>query len=369
MAEKKEKKNPFTPSFGSVPPLMAGRATLIADYIHGLGNGPGDPNYASILIGARGCGKTALLTKIATEVGQYGWIAAEVASGPGLLEDILERTAGSGREFLEQPARSHITSVSAAGMGIARSFQPDKTGNWRTQMNKMLDQLAVQDVGLLISVDEVDAADPELHQLVTNFQFFVREGRKVALLLAGLPQNVSELLQNKTISFLRRAYQHHLGSVPLFDVRETMQKTVEISEREVLDPELEVMAAATGGYPFLIQLIGYHVWRQSPEQERISAEDVKRGIAFAKGMMDQMIFDTTVKELSEGDLKFLLAMLPDEAGSTTAEIAKRMGVTTNYAGQYRRRLIEQGIIEDMERGRLDFAIPMLREYLEEKSVE
>jgi hypothetical protein len=66
--------NPFTPTFGSIPMLMAGRDRLISAVLNGLRNGPGDPNRATIFTGARGSGKTVLLTKIANEAAVIGWI-------------------------------------------------------------------------------------------------------------------------------------------------------------------------------------------------------------------------------------------------------------------------------------------------------
>jgi DNA replication protein DnaC len=62
--------NPFTPTFGSIPPLFAGRERMIEDVVTGLDNAPGDPNRSTIFIGARGTGKTALLAKIAEEAGK-----------------------------------------------------------------------------------------------------------------------------------------------------------------------------------------------------------------------------------------------------------------------------------------------------------
>ncbi len=58
-------------------------------------------------------------------------------------------------------------------------------------------------------------------------------------------------------------------------------------------------------------------------------------------------------------------MLPDVPESFTSEIAKRMGQTDSYASQYRRRLIERGIIELSSRGKVRFALPLLQEYLPE----
>ena len=38
-------KNPFTPTFGSVPPFLAGREHILRDINRGFINGPGDPNH------------------------------------------------------------------------------------------------------------------------------------------------------------------------------------------------------------------------------------------------------------------------------------------------------------------------------------
>ena len=76
------------------------------------------------------------------------------------------------------------------------------------------------------------------------------------------------------------------------------------------------------------------------------------------------MLDATYQELSEGDLRFLTAMLEDEGASRVSDIAHRLGVTSGYAAQYKRRLLEQGVIGERGRGIIDFDIPFFREYLE-----
>lgn len=58
-------------------------------------------------------------------------------------------------------------------------------------------------------------------------------------------------------------------------------------------------------------------------------------------------------------------MSVDEGESKIADVAQRMGVKSNYASQYRARLIEQGIIGERGRGRVGFDLPYFKEYLEE----
>jgi hypothetical protein len=342
---------------------MAGRRSLIDNVLEGLNSGPGDPNRATIFVGARGTGKTALLAKIAEEAEQIGWVKARVTAGEGMLEDIIERIQESAVEFIEKPPQNHITGIGAFGVSITRDMRDMPSGNWRTRMNRLIDSLNAQGIGILITVDEVNLVYGEMRTLATTFQHFVTEQRNVALLMAGLPHHVSMILQDKTISFLRRAVQRTIGLVGIHDAREVIKRTIELSNRGIDEVALNRAAEATGGFPFLIQLIGYHVWRQHPDNKMISVQDVSDGIIYAKEEMNRAIFEATLAELSDLDRKFLYAMAEDDGPSKFADIAARMNITSNQANQYRRRLIGHDIIGSRGRGLLDFEIPMLRDYL------
>lgn len=72
-----------------------------------------------------------------------------------------------------------------------------------------------------------------------------------------------------------------------------------------------------------------------------------------------------MREMPEKDLAFALAMLDDSYGSRLVDIAARMDVTNGYASTYKRRLLKKGVVGERPGGRLDFDIPLLREYLDE----
>lgn len=96
-------KNPFTPTFGMVPPFMAGRDRLLEEMGRAFEDGPGNPNLSSILVGARGTGKTALLSRIADEARSRGWLAINTVAADGMLEDIIQQ-AGKAAAHLDLPA-------------------------------------------------------------------------------------------------------------------------------------------------------------------------------------------------------------------------------------------------------------------------
>jgi len=358
-----KKKNPFTPAFGSEPLFLAGRNQIIEDILGGLENGPGDPNRASILIGPRGSGKTVLLTKIANEATEIGWISANVTASPGMLEKILEQIEQNGKEFLPVKAKKRLSEIHAFGVGFSLENIKERKQSWRMTMTKYLELLAEYKTGILMTVDEIDVKQPELVGLVSDFQHFVREKREAALIMAGLPGKTLQMFQDKSISFVRRAFQHKLDAIGLVDVKAAIRKTVESSGRKINDDALERASVYTKGFPFLIQLVGYQTWNISGDGKAITLRDVDLGIESSEEYMERMILDVMVKDLSEGDRSFINAMLCDENVSKISDITERLGISANLAGQYRLRLIRQGIIEEYGRGCVQFAMPLLREYL------
>ena len=68
----------------------------------------------------------------------------------------------------------------------------------------------------LFSVDEIHGADrDEISQLAASVQHFIREGRPIALIFAGLPSAVSDLLNEGVATFLRRACQRRVNNDPV----------------------------------------------------------------------------------------------------------------------------------------------------------
>ena len=93
---------------------------------------------------------------------------------------------------------------------------------------------------------------------------------------------------------------------------------------------------------------------------------MERGAELARRDFVNGIIKKTLQDLSDGDIAFLEAMLPDKGRpSLMNDIAERMGKTPNYARVYRTRLVEQGLISAPRRGFVEFEMPLLREYLME----
>ena len=92
-------------------------------------------------------------------------------------------------------------------------------------------------------------------------------------------------------------------------------------------------------------------------------ENVELALSAAHRRNTRVVIDAALSMVSPKDLDFLRAMSEDDGPVTTADIGRRLGDRKNTIGNYRARLIDAGLIQPAGRGRLDFAIPGLREHL------
>lgn len=362
-----EYENPFTPTFGEAPAEFAGRATLLRSLANAYRRQQRDPFLTTLISGARGTGKTSLLTVAGETARENGWVTADVSAIPGMLEDIIERTADSASHLIATEGTARITGVGIGRIINLELERPDQSaGNWRTRMNRMLDQLAEKDVGLLITVDEVTASLDEMITLASVYQHFVRENRKVALLMAGLPHNVSQLLQDKSVSFLRRAKQVHLGRIQDSDIETAFGKTLRKAGKDVHDEDMREALEAIAGFPYMMQLVGYHTWEIS-SSEIVKNDELAKGVEHAVRELKNEVLEASWKTASSKDREFLAAMAQNEVPVSLVSIAEQLGVSNSYAGQYKYRLLEQGLIEEPVTGEVDFALPAFKEFVLERS--
>ncbi len=236
----------------------------------------------------------------------------------------------------------------------------------RSQIDLVTDLLAENETVLLVTLDEIHRNQiDELRQVATAVQHAFREERELAFAGAGLASAVSDVVNDDVLTFLRRAERHALGAVPDDDVARALRTPVEASGRHVRDRALAAMVEGTRGYPFLIQLVGAQVWRLRRSDVEISIDSAREGVANALRRLGALIYEPALADASAIDKSFLLAMAEDDGPSRMKDIQQRLSITTNFASQYRLRLIASELIESTGHGYVDFALPYLRDYLRE----
>lgn len=360
--------NPFTPTFGATPPLLVGRSTDIEDFREGLLQGPGAPERATLVVGLRGTGKTVMLNAYEDVAKQLGWRVISESTTPGLLSRLV--TEHLPRLLAEEDPRqtdSRITSLSGGGLSATRQVTERHTiePGLRTQLEDLARLLDQRGNGVLITVDEVHRNEiADLRELGSVIQHCIREDLPVAFAGAGLPSSVSDLLSDKVSTFLRRADKRIMGAVLPDDVAAAIEVPILDNGRQITPKALAIAVRGTGGYPFMIQLVGLHTWRSSGDATVIDEAHAERGVAQARRKVGDLVHASALADLSATDRSFLAAMAVDDVGpSKMGDIAERLGVDPTYAGQYRLRLLDAEMIRTSGYGRVEFTLPGLREYL------
>lgn len=368
-------KNPFRPTFGSSPPELAGRDEELLLFDDAIEEGPGSPARAVLVLGQRGTGKTVMLNSLEDVAKRHGWFTISDTAHEGLIHRINDRVSELLRAHDPDAVDTSLTSISApAGLGSlswATEEQYSRVLGVRGRLTRLADIAQNGGTGVFVTVDEIHGGSTsELRELATIVQHTVREDRNLAFAAAGLPAAMSELLVNDPVlTFLRRAERFDLGTVDASDVRNALRKPIVDAGRNIDDDALDRAVAATEGYPYMIQLAGYHSWRQQPTNPDITFDDVEAAYPIMLEKLGTQVLDPALQPLSDGDRRFLAAMAIDDAPSRIADIADRIGESHNYAQQYRKRLIDAELVIATSRGRIDMALPGLRAHLRKRNLD
>lgn len=366
------KPNPFKPTAGGNPPSLIGREKVVIDFEKGIDNGAGAPGRIMLITGAHGTGKTVMLANLAKRARKRKWDVVSETGSDGLCERILEALAPKTGPFEKVVVKPEVSVLGIGGsvgeVELARKTMPSSL---RRAMQAHLQSLAKRDAGLLITIDEAQASSrDDMVAIATAVQHLVSEDMDIAVVIAGLPELVSDLLNDKVLTFMRRAKREVLAEVPIDEVQASFLDTFNAAGM-ALGEELACQAArATYGYPYMVQLVGYNIWDQVVSREHtsdaaVTQKDVEDGIKAANDELGMAVCEPELASLSDKSVQYLAALARFDGPTATAEVAQAMGATPQYANTYRRRLLDEHVIVEPRRGEVDFALPYLRTYLRE----
>jgi hypothetical protein len=358
--------NVFSPTFGNRPQHIVGREREIADFITGLKSRPAHPNRATFFIGQRGMGKTALLLDLADKSEELGFIPVRVIASERMLDEIIESVQTLGEQFVPKKAKS-IQSISAGGFGFSfgLTFTEDIQNHYgfRIKLTLLAEALAKHGRGILFLVDEVRTNTPEMREFAATYQHLVGDGANIAFAIAGLPNAISDVLNDDILTFLNRAHKEHLRPLSLVAISNYYLSVFNDLKLKIDAATLDKAVTATRGYPYLLQLIGYNIIGSLGSSSEITDTIITAAITNATRALSDNIFKPTLRPLSDEDMRFLHAMAEDRERSTVADLRERLDVSSTHVQTYKQRLTEAEIIDSPRRGTLEFIVPYLGEYL------
>lgn len=368
--------NPFAPSFGVSPPALVGRDDVLGDIEEALETGVTHPDFTALLVGARGAGKTVLLNAMEDVAHEMGWLSiAEQGSPQGLLGRLRE----SAHRLLADDSSGEAGSRRLTGIqigGFGATFEPASQSadhaSLREALTALADRLSQRRSGLLITIDELQAADiDEVRELGGILQHVSRrERRPVAFIGAALPLIEDELFTGTVSTFMQRLSRHDIGLLDSAAAFTAIDAPIRAAGGSI-EGGLAVRAAeATGGYPFLVQLVGFHIWRAAADPlAGVTAAEVDAGIEQAHMRIGRLVVLPVWKDLSSRDREFLAAMASVPTPAVLADVAQRMGVSTSYASVYKARLVRSGLVVSTDDESLAFIHPAVTAWIADHSAQ
>lgn len=353
--------NPFRPTFGASPHHWAGRRQILDDFAAGLGGGPGDPHRSLVIGGARGIGKTVLLTELEDLAITQGWVVLRATGREDTVDTLVHSTIPAKINELDPPATRTLTGIGIAGLGRIESDITDHTEPVPTLGLRLRELLALLDTGVLITIDEVQDADPEtLSRLAVTYQDLVRDEANVALIMAGLTPGIGRLLDLPGTTFLRRARRYELGPLQDEDVARVLQQTASDAGKPFVDVAPAVDIAS--GYPYLVQLVGYLAFNRAADT--ITVADVEAVREECVETMGTQVHHPSLKDVPAAQLAYLRAMADlGEETVSTSDVAEELGKAPNATTDTRGKLVDRGLIEVAGWGKVRFALPYLADFL------
>jgi hypothetical protein len=239
--------------------------------------------------------------------------------------------------------------VSALGIGVSAedTFQYNDI---ESAIAKMLEVLKDKKKRLLITIDEV-VNSKNMRIFASAFQIFVRQDYPIFLLMTGLLQNITNLQDEKSLTFLYRAPKIQLGSLNISAIKEKYKQVFELEDEEALE-----LARYTKGYPFAFQVLGYMYWN-NPSVPNVMLD--------YKLYLYEMVYDKIWSELSKKDKKVCVAIAKSETGKIK-EVREILKMTSNEFNPYNDRLKKKELILKSERGYCEFVLPFFKEYVLER---
>ena len=214
-------------------------------------------------------------------------------------------------------------------------------------LGRMLETLKKHQKKVLITIDEA-VNTKDMRTFISAFQIMIRNDLPVFLLMTGLYENISDLQNEKSLTFLYRAPKIEMKPLSLRTIAENYRRNLPVTEEEA-----SAMAKMTRGYAFAFQALGFFTYEKGEWNE-----DVLREV---QEYLEEYAYEKIWMELSQKDRYVSYGIACSEDGRISG-IRSFLNMDTNQFNPYRMRLIRKGIVSGEKYGFLKFTLPLFEQY-------
>jgi AAA ATPase domain len=363
-----------------MPAELAGREEVLEDLLEAIEVAAHDGRMPrpTLLVGTRGVGKTVLLSEAAAIAGsRFGWprVHAEIRPDTPFTPDLVD-AIGRACDQLRQPRRkrplrAETMTVRAGLPGVGGEIrfarvnggESDPTAVLRPALTELAELMDQSGSGVVLTLDEAHLASrSELAALAALLQEGTGERWPLVVVLAGLP-----LMRNpeRSVTYLERGAWHELGLLNCQDAARALRRPAEAAGRQVDDAAIDLLAQASGGYPYAVQLYGHHAWRASLERERIDLAAAEAALPRVQKELERGLYAARWAAASPMQRQYLVAIATVAAHgqpATTRNVAAELGRQPKQLSTVRDDLLKQGTLTTDD-GELRFTIPGMSAYV------
>jgi hypothetical protein len=381
-------RNPYSPGAGRPPAALVGRDpqrdrwAVSLDRIEGARTA-----QPVVLYGLRGVGKTVLLTRFFKTAQDRNWIVAQVEAGAG--KSLREALGEALHAPLADLARPSAGKRLLKGLKTALSFKAsyDAAGTWNfgldltetagggadtgmleTDLNKLVRDLSAaaeeEGVGLAILIDEAQELTPaELTAVCSATHVTSQNGWSSVFALAGLPSLPRVLAEAKSYAerlFVFERIEHLTEDL----ARKALAEPAAIEGVAWDDDAISFVVREASGYPYFLQQFGQDTWNEA-SGPAIALADARVGAARGRAALDDGFFRARWDRVTKAEQRYLRAMAADaDAGSSSGDVAARLGRSVTSFGPARASLIAKGLIFAPEHGVVAFTVPGMANFIQ-----
>lgn len=338
------KTNPFELTFGLKPDNYISRLKQSEEIISSFEEGT---NHIFMITGVRGTGKTVLLTHVAEHFeSKNDWMVINLISEADMLDQLASR-------LYDSSLKHRIFDNKTFGFsfqGISFSISGSKPVTNVVSLIEILLQKIQKKKKVLICVDEA-LNNQYMKPFAQTFQLLLRNRYPINLLMTGLYQNIYELQNNESLTFLYRAPKINLEPLSISSIAAKYKEVFNVD----VDTSIK-LANLTKGYAYAYQVLGYLLF----EKGNVIVDDAL--LATYDQYLQEYVYIKTFRELSHNDQQVLLAFNSDE--KTKVEyLIKTTKMNKKAFSVYRDRLIKRGILYSPSYGLLSLKLPRFYDYL------
>ena len=340
--------NPFRPGFSSMPPVLAGRSpfkdamatVFAATSLH--------PRAFVVLTGQRGIGKTVLAEAVCSR-GPASRLAHRLLGRP-------HRRHHPRRHHQELAGYPAQASRSSAAVTITGATHRQGRRQRRRRLGKHGDLVGQPDrqphrLRTLAPRHRRDPRQPPRRRTARHRRSPERPHRrtrrtrrlhvghgtlratttppapiKLAVLFAGLPAFRTVAAKAMSFSAERLTYVA-LEALSATETSAALAVPIANAGRTISNEVLEYLIVRSGGYPYFIQLHGYHTWESAGDATALTLEHAEAGHLVARSEYEASLFQARLAKLPNLPLAMLYAVAieaDDTHTALTRQVADRL---------------------------------------------